>query len=1112
MLLSCYPVSRQVAITDVTAPVTISLGATLTLSGVSGVGVDMSTAAQDLTITGSGTINLGASQIWDVGSGRTLTIGSTVVTSSSALTKSGGGVLVLARTTSYSGGTVIGTVGLAKTTGGTVTLSGLNTYTGGTTIFAGVLGLGTTDTLLTTGSLSVSGGTLDLGDNSQTLAAVTLASGTISNGLLTSASDFDVRSGSVSAALAGAVGLMKTTGSTVTLSGANTYTNLTTVGAGTLALGASGTINAGNNLLLTGGALDLNGFSQTLGTVTLASGTITGSGTLTGTGAFSVESGTVGAVLAGTAGLTKTASGTVTLAAQNAYSGGTFVRGGTLELSTNDALSSGTSLTVDGGELAAGLTNQALGSVSLTSGTISGIGNISGTAFTVADGLVTVSLSGTGALTKTDSGTVTLSGVNSFTGGTNVLAGTLALGASNTLLTTGTVSINGGSLNLGSYNQTVANATLAGGGSIAGTGALSSGGFFSLQSGAVSAALAGTAAVSKTTTGSVTLSGANTYAGGTTVSSGTLALSGSGTLGAITASLTISGGAVDLGSTTQTVSALALSSGTLTGGILYSDTAFTLTSGTVNTVLAGAGTVDKEGLLTTVTLSALNTYLGGTIVNGGTLKLAGVGTSNLGSDTGNVTVSNGVLDLGGNNLLANTVSISSGGSVINGTLNATSVVSMTNGTNGADLSGTAVLTGNNTYTGLTVISQGTLQIGDGGTSGSLGNSGVVNNASLAFNRSNGYSFGQTISGTGSVTQMGSGTTTLSGANTFTGGTTVNGGTLVAGSATALGAPGGTVTVNGGELQAGGQFLNYNFAGTGGQITATSNLIMGSFTSTAAFVYGGTLNVGSRAVQLLSPGLSTVKNITLAEGGQLSSFYGISLQVGGSLVATGNATVNGPFKNPSQLVFTPTPHFEVATVQGPTASGKNLTFAGPVSGGGTLLGNIRILDSYTPSNSPDAQIQVGNGVITTSVTLGHSAITTLQIGGTLLPGISYDQYVINSLGTLNLDGTLKLQLIVDPLAPLDPIFSPASGNSFNLLNHNGGSIVGTFASIDTSLAVLLPGLSWDFSNLYTTGFADVVGVAVPEPAAWATIFGVVALGFAAVRRRTKSKANARDENS
>jgi autotransporter-associated beta strand protein len=90
--------------------------------------------------------------------------------------------------------------------------------------------------------------------------------------------------------------------------------------------------------------------------------------------------------------------------------------------------------------------------------------------------------------------------------------------------------------------------------------------------------------------------------------------------------------------------------------------------------------------------------------------------------------------------------------------------------------GTLTLTGTNGYSGGTTIAAGTLQVGNGGTTGTItGN--VVNNGVLAFNRSTDLSFDGIISGTGSLTKAGAGTLTLSGSNSYTGPTTINGGML-----------------------------------------------------------------------------------------------------------------------------------------------------------------------------------------------------------------------------------------------------------------------------------------------------------------------------------------------
>jgi fibronectin-binding autotransporter adhesin len=76
--------------------------------------------------------------------------------------------------------------------------------------------------------------------------------------------------------------------------------------------------------------------------------------------------------------------------------------------------------------------------------------------------------------------------------------------------------------------------------------------------------------------------------------------------------------------------------------------------------------------------------------------------------------------------------------------------------------GTLRIDSNNAYTGTTTISEGTLQIGSGSTTGTLGSGAVTNNGTLIFDRSNAMTVANTISGSGSLTQAGTNTVTLTG--------------------------------------------------------------------------------------------------------------------------------------------------------------------------------------------------------------------------------------------------------------------------------------------------------------------------------------------------------------
>ncbi len=200
--------------------------------------------------------------------------------------------------------------------------------------------------------------------------------------------------------------------------------------------------------------------------------------------------------------------------------------------------------------------------------------------------------------------------------------------------------------------------------------------------------------------------------------------------------------------------------------------------------------------------------------------------------------------------------------------------------------GTTVMTGDNTYTGGTTISAGTLQIGAGGTSGRIvGN--VVNDGALVFNRSDASSFNGVISGSGSLRQAGSGTLELTGINTYAGGTAISGGTLRVAGDGALGMANGTLSLDGGgRLQSTGAFTSARDVTLVGAGTIAS---AGDLTMNGIFTGSGSLDVqaGAAAITLTNAANDFGGIVSLAGGTtQINDRNALTL----GTLATGDLTV------------------------------------------------------------------------------------------------------------------------------------------------------------------------------------------------------------------------------
>jgi autotransporter-associated beta strand protein len=207
-------------------------------------------------------------------------------------------------------------------------------------------------------------------------------------------------------------------------------------------------------------------------------------------------------------------------------------------------------------------------------------------------------------------------------------------------------------------------------------------------------------------------------------------------------------------------------------------------------------------------------------------------------------------------------------------------------------SGSLILTGPNTYSGTTTVSDGTLQIGAGGNTGTLGSGNVVDNAALVFNRYDTVVCSNLVSGVGGLTQAGAGTLTLSSVNTYTGPTSVTAGALALASggsianSTNLNLANGAVldvsahtagfTLLNGQTLGGTGSVNGNFTVAGGATLAPGNSAIGQL----IFSNSLTLSSGSRTILKLSDNLRTNDTVNVAA----------TLTCGGTLVLT-NADTN-----------------------------------------------------------------------------------------------------------------------------------------------------------------------------------------------------------------------------
>ena len=436
------------------------------------------------------------------------------------------------------------TAGLVKNGAGTLKLTAANTFTGGMTINAGTLALSDGNNRLnTSGAITVSNGTLDLGGNSQTTAgAVVFDNAMVTNGTITkSGAVYDVRSGTISASLGGAVGLTKTTTGTLVLTGSNTYSGATILGAGTTWINGSTISGPGYLDVNSTASLIFNSGSITAGSqfVIGAHGTSSGvqsNGTLLVNGTFFVGGYGDGAGV-GTytqVGGTVTVTGGINFNGGGPNSGVYNLAGGSLAvniLAKNGGAGAGT-FNFNGGVLKPSATSTTF-MQGLTTAKVQLGGarfDTAGFDITVGQPLLHEPLLGVtldGGLAKLGAGVLTLSGKSSYNGTTVISNGTLRLGVANAITNTGSVRVEGGIYDLNGFIVTNGTVALNSGSII--NGSINASSFTLSDSGTLLANLDG-GTLTKSGTGTAILYGGNTCTGLTSVTQGTLTLAKLGSL------------------------------------------------------------------------------------------------------------------------------------------------------------------------------------------------------------------------------------------------------------------------------------------------------------------------------------------------------------------------------------------------------------------------------------------------------------------------------------------------------------------------------------------------------------------------------------------------------
>jgi autotransporter-associated beta strand protein len=610
----------------------------------------------------------------------------------------------------------------------------------------------------------------------------------------------------------------------------------------------------------------------------------------------------------------------------------------------------------------------------------------------------------------------------------------------------------------------------------------------------------------------ILLSGASTHAS-TTIEDGTLQIGRTNAL-APTSSLrlTTTSAYFDLNGYDQQVGSLAGAAGTILNGAFATNTLTVSQStdsvfgGTINGNIAlvkkGAGVLSLAPVNAEGDATAGNSFRGGLVVEAGLVSV--VSEAALGALQGARTDAV-VLNGGGLRYAASLTTTANRGITVGsggGTLDVPTGVNVTLATAVAGSAGTLTKAG---VGGLTIvaaipfsgdyaISGGTLQIGAGGTTGSIGGGAISNAGTLVINRSDDVTMVNAITGNGAVTKQGSARLTLTGANGITGTLTIAGGTLQVGNAGTAGSIGTGAIVNNGSLVV----SRSDALAIAGAITGSgtlTKLAAGNLTLSGANTFAGATLVSAGTLTASSGSLAGTSGITV--NGAVLSAVNYNAAAPLALDAAATATVSGSALTITGAVTNAGTNADALNFSASTGkitltslagAGKTRFGAAADITGGIAEGTVTVVGALG-ANITGGMVSAGSfaGAISggTTTVSGVATITTLTTGTLNLNGSTSSIGTLTS-GTINLgttaltvnDGTFagllagangSLIKATTGILTLSGANTYGAGTTINL----GTLIVGNVGSLGSGAVTVASGATLNLNNL---GVANAITVA------------------------------------